>query len=249
MTTINQDLTAPFDLVVIGGGSGGVACARRAASHGARVALVEQDRLGGTCVIRGCVPKKLMMYASRLGPEFAEAAAWGWSLSPPTFSMARWQATKQQEIHRLEALYGNLLHNSGVQVLRGQARLLDAGRVAVGEHVLHTQRIVIATGGRPSTTHIPGLEQAMTSNELLDLTELPRRVGLIGAGFIALEFASILRGLGSEVEVFYRSDLPLRGFDHDLRTRLAGRGAVPVTGRRQPVRDGGEGRASIARVC
>lgn len=210
-----------FDLLVVGGGSGGVACARRAAAHGARVGLVEMDRLGGTCVIRGCVPKKLMMYASALGPAFATAGSWGWQAPASRFDMAIWQAAKQREIDRLEGVYGDLLAKSGVKVLRGQARLVAPDTAEVGDQLLRARHIVLATGGRPSTDGVPGIERVMTSNDALNLSELPGSIGILGAGFIALEFACIFRGLGAQVAVFYRGEWPLRGFDQDLRIRIA----------------------------
>ncbi|HEX4916618.1 MAG TPA: glutathione-disulfide reductase [Limnobacter sp.] len=210
-----------YDLVVIGGGSGGVASARRAASHGAKVALIENNRLGGTCVIRGCVPKKLMMYAAQFGQTLREGLQPGWRIEHAQFDMATWQSAKTQEINRLEGIYAKLLANSGVEVIHGTGRVLSASQVQVGEHTLNTKRILIATGASPNRRAFPGLETAATSNELLDLTELPKRVGVIGAGYIALEFACILRGLGAEVHVFYRDDLPLRGFDNSIRNKLA----------------------------
>ena len=215
-------VNAPYDLVVIGGGSGGVASARRAAAHGAKVALIERDRLGGTCVIRGCVPKKLMMYAAKFGRELAEAGPYGWDVSGAQFNMATWQANKRVEIDRLEGIYSRMLENSGVTVFRGNATVRDAQTVLVdGDHALAAKRILIATGGRANRHAVPGIEQAMTSDDILDLYAIPKRLGVLGAGYIALEFASIMQGLGSEVTVFYRDHLPLRGFDESMRVKLA----------------------------
>lgn len=210
-----------FDLIVIGGGSGGVACARRAAAHGARVALIERDRLGGTCVIRGCVPKKLMMYASRLSGEWGESHAWGWTAQPPRFDMAAWQSAKRIEIDRLEAVYRDLLSNSGVAWYVGHAQLTGPGLVTIGDQLLASSRIVLATGSRPNRAGIDGLHAAMTSDDVLDLQYLPRRIAIVGGGFIAMEFASILRGFGADVAVFFRANLPLRGFDLSLRQHCA----------------------------
>ena len=217
-----EPVNAPYDLVVIGGGSGGVASARRAAAHGAKVALVERDRLGGTCVIRGCVPKKLMMYAAKFGRELAEAGPYGWDVSGAQFNMATWQANKRVEIDRLEGIYSRMLENSGVTVFRGNATVRDAQTVLVdGDHALAAKRILIATGGRANRHAVPGIEQAMTSDDILDLYAIPKRLGVLGAGYIALEFASIMQGLGSEVTVFYSDHLPLRGFDESMRVKLA----------------------------
>lgn len=214
-------MSTPYDLIVIGGGSGGVASARRAASYGAKVALIEASRLGGTCVIRGCVPKKLMMYAAQFGQTLREGLQPGWQLAGADFSMAHWQAAKQQEITRLENLYAHMLTHSGVEVIHGHGVIQSATEVRVGDRLLSTQRILIATGGSPRRDTFEGLGLAATSDELLDLTALPARVGVIGAGYIGLEFACILRGLGTQVSVFFRENAPLRGFDADIRTRLA----------------------------
>ncbi|MFB0914921.1 MAG: FAD-dependent oxidoreductase, partial [Burkholderiaceae bacterium] len=215
-----------FDLLVIGGGSGGVASARRAAAHGARVALVERDRLGGTCVIRGCVPKKLMMYAAKFGRELPEIAAYGWRMDNATFDMATWQDNKSKEIDRLEGIYSKMLDSSGVTLFRGDATIVDAATVSVSGNdgvqvTLTTKRLLVATGGRVNRHAFPGLEHALSSDDILNLRHVPKRLGVLGAGYIALEFASILRGLGSEVTVFYRDHLPLRGFDNSTRTKLA----------------------------
>ncbi|UFS55594.1 glutathione-disulfide reductase [Comamonadaceae bacterium M7527] len=220
VTTVQQ--AQEFDLLVIGGGSGGVASARRAAAHGVRVALVERDRLGGTCVIRGCVPKKLMMYASKFGRELPEMAAYGWRFEGATFEMDTWQTNKAAEIDRLEGIYNRMLDGSGVTVFRGDATIVDANTVSVdGTTTIKAKRLLIATGARVNRHAVPGIEQALTSDDILDLRHVPKRLGVLGAGYIALEFASILRGLGSDVTVFYRDHLPLRGFDNSTRAKLA----------------------------
>lgn len=214
---MNQD----YDLVVIGAGSGGVAASRRAAAHGAKVLIAEADRVGGTCVIRGCVPKKLMMYAAGYGQALQEAAGYGWTGVGGRFEMARWADAKAAETARLEAIYRRLLADSGVELVQGRAQLLAPGRVRIGERELRAARVLIATGGTPAHDALPGLALAMSSNEVLDLRELPATLLVIGAGYIAVEFASILAGLGSRVTLAYRGELPLRGFDTDLRQRLA----------------------------
>jgi glutathione reductase (NADPH) len=210
-----------FDLVVIGAGSGGVAASRRAAAHGARVLIAEADRVGGTCVIRGCVPKKLMMYAAGFAQAFDEARGYGWTGVAGRFDMSRWADAKAAETARLEGIYRKLLADSGVELAAGQARLLGGGAVAVGDRTVRAQRVLIATGGRPSRDALPGLSLAMTSNEVLDLRELPASLLVVGGGYIAVEFASILAGLGVKVTMAFRGALPLRGFDPDLQQRLA----------------------------
>jgi glutathione reductase (NADPH) len=210
-----------YDLVTIGAGSGGVAASRRAAALGARVAICEGDRVGGTCVIRGCVPKKLMMYAAQFADAFADAPGYGWNLVPPDFDLAALVQAKNAETARLEGIYRNMLDGAGVTLLEGQARLVDAHTVAVGERQVSARHILIATGGTPSHPPIDGLELAISSNELLDLAAQPRRLLVLGAGYIAVEFAGIFAGLGSEVTLAYRAQLPLRGFDDDIRRRLA----------------------------
>ena len=187
------------DLFVIGGGSGGVRAARIAAQHGARVMVAEEYRLGGTCVIRGCVPKKLLVYASRFRGEFEDAAGFGWTVPHATFDWATLIANKDKEIARLEAAYGSLLAKSGVKVVKTRAMLLDAHtvRLANGDRV-SAAHVLIATGGAPSYgDNIPGIEHAISSNEAFHLPELPRRVVIQGGGYIAVEFAGIFAGLGS----------------------------------------------------
>lgn len=210
-----------YDLVTIGAGSGGVAASRRAAALGARVAICEGDRVGGTCVIRGCVPKKLMMYASQFADAFEDAPGYGWSVAQPEFDLAALIGAKNKETERLEGIYRTMLSNAGVTVLEGNGCLVDAHTVSVGGQQVTAKYILIATGGKPSHPPIEGLELAMDSNGLLEMTEQPRRLLVLGAGYIGIEFAGIFAGLGSEVTVAYRGDLPLRGFDMDIRTRLA----------------------------
>jgi glutathione reductase (NADPH) len=210
-----------YDLVVIGGGSGGVACARRAASYGAKVILIEEDRLGGTCVIRGCVPKKLMLYAAQFGASLRDGLQPGWTVTGSSFDMAAWQSAKQVEIDRLEGIYSRMLVNSSVETLHGRGVIHSPHSVRVNGQVLRTQRILIATGGLPNVKAFEGIELAATSNEVLDLTHLPSHIAIIGAGYIALEFACILRGLGVDVSVFYRGQLPLSGFDLSIQQKMA----------------------------
>jgi len=225
------------DLFVIGGGSGGVRAARIAAQHGARVMLAEEYRLGGTCVIRGCVPKKLLVYASRFHGEFEDAAGFGWTVPHATFDWATLIANKDKEIARLEAAYGSLMEKSGVKVVKNRATLTDAHTVQVanGDRV-KAAHVLISTGGTPSYgDKIPGIEHAISSNEAFHLPELPRRVVIQGGGYIAVEFAGIFAGLGAHVTLVYRGENILRGFDDDVRQHLRAdmekRGIRVVTGR------------------
>ncbi|HET9645351.1 MAG TPA: glutathione-disulfide reductase [Burkholderiaceae bacterium] len=212
-----------YDLIVIGGGSGGVATARRAAHHGARVALAEAGRVGGTCVLRGCVPKKLLMYAAQYGEALREAVGYGWKLGDqtPSFRMQAWQAAKTRETSRLEQVYRDLLHGSGVELIGTHARLDGPGAVRAAERLLRAPHIVLATGSSPIRDSIEGIAECPTSDDLLELTELPASAAVVGGGYIAIEFASMLARLGVRATVLYRDRLPLRGFDEDLRTRVA----------------------------
>ncbi len=210
-----------FDLVTIGAGSGGVAASRRAAAHGARVAICEGDRVGGTCVIRGCVPKKLLMYASQFADAFADSTGFGWSGVPPDFDLRTLIEAKNRETARLEGIYRRMLVDAGVTLLEGQARLIDAHTVEVGGRRVTAGHVLIATGGRPSQPPVDGLSLAISSDELLDLTEQPRRLLVLGSGYIAVEFAGIFAGFGSAVTLAYRAEMPLRSFDDDVRHRLA----------------------------
>ena len=209
------------DLIVIGGGSGGVAGSRRAAAHGAKVAIVEADRFGGTCVIRGCVPKKLMMYAAGFAQQFKDAEGFGWSDVHARFEMPRWADAKKREIDRLERIYDEMLANAGVEIVRGHGKLVSVNEVDVDGRRIAAPRILVATGGAPSADALPGLAAAMTSNDVLDLREVPESLLVIGGGYIAVEFASILAAIGSQVTLAYRDSFPLRGFDAELRGRLA----------------------------
>jgi len=211
-----------YDLFVIGGGSGGVRGARMAAATGARVAIAEAYRYGGTCVIRGCVPKKLLSYASHFHEDFEDAAGFGWTMPEASFDWARLIANKDQEIGRLEGIYENLLRNAGVAFFHGHARLLDRHTVEVGDRRFTAGTILIATGGAPTFPMEPGWEHGISSNEAFHLEELPKRVVIAGGGYIAVEFAGIFNGLGSEVTQIYRGPQILRGFDDDVRNTLAG---------------------------
>ena len=211
---------AEFDLLVIGGGSGGVACARRAAGYGARAAVIENDRLGGTCVHRGCIPKKLLVYASHFSHDFEDAAGYGWTVGERAFDWPAMVEAKSAELDRLEGIYERLLRNASATYIPGTGRLLDAHTVAVGDETHRAETIVIATGGRPTMPAIPGIEHAISSDEMFDLPALPERMVIVGGGYIACEFACIMQGLGSSVIQLYRRDLPLRGFDLDLREVL-----------------------------
>ena len=210
------------DLFVIGAGSGGVRAARVAAGYGARVMIAEQYRVGGTCVIRGCVPKKLLVYASRFSDEFEDAAGYGWSVSEPKFHWPALIANKDREIARLEAAYTNTLERFDVTLVKSRAALEDAHtvRMATGAHV-RAETILISTGAWPHLgPKIPGLEHAISSNEAFHMPELPRRIVIQGGGYIAVEFACIFAGLGSKVALIYRGENILRGFDDDVREHL-----------------------------
>jgi len=227
-----------FDLVVIGGGSGGVRAARIASQHGARVALVEAWRVGGTCVIRGCVPKKLMVYASRFAQEFEEAAGFGWSVGERRFDWATLKAHRDREVARLEGVYAANLDKAGVTVLKDHARFDDAHTVVLGSsgERLRAAHVLVATGATPAMgAPIPGIELAHSSNEIFEWHALPQRVVIQGGGYIAVEFACLLGALGAQVTLVYRGEQILRGFDADLRTRLQAQMAVDgieiVTGR------------------
>jgi glutathione reductase (NADPH) len=210
------------DLFVIGGGSGGVRAARIAAGHGARVMIAEEYRMGGTCVIRGCVPKKLFVIGSHVRHEIDDAAGFGWTIPEATFDWATMVANKDKEIARLEGIYTANVEKAGVRIVKTRAVIEDAHtlRLTNGETVT-ARHILIATGGMPNHgAAIPGIEHVISSNEAFHLEELPRRVVIQGGGYIALEFAGIFAGFGADVTVIYRGDNILRGFDEDVRAHV-----------------------------
>jgi glutathione reductase (NADPH) len=214
-------MTHDYDLFVIGGGSGGVRCARIAASHGAKVAIAEERHWGGTCVNVGCVPKKLMVQAAEYGAYAEDAKGFGWTIPTATHDWAALMAVKNQEITRLNGIYVKLLENSGVQCFEGRASFIDAHTLQVGNQRVSAARIVIAVGGHPAWPDIEGADLGIVSDQAFFLPELPKRVTLVGGGYIGVEFAGIFRGLGAEVDLLYRQRLPLRGFDHEIREHLA----------------------------
>lgn len=208
-----------FDLIVIGAGSGGVRLARMSAQRGARVAVVESRYLGGTCVNVGCVPKKLFVYGAHVHDELEDAAGYGWNvpLENVTFDWPTLVANKNAEIERLNGIYGRLLENAGVTVIEGTASLSDGNTVVVGDQSYTARHITVATGSWPVVPDIPGKEGILTSNEMFYLPQLPKQAVVWGGGYIAVEFAGILAGLGVETTLLYRGDLFLRGFDGDVR--------------------------------
>ncbi|MEN9870294.1 MAG: glutathione-disulfide reductase, partial [Cyanobacteriota bacterium] len=227
-----------FDLFVIGAGSGGIATARRAAQHGAKVGIVESDRLGGTCVNRGCVPKKLMVYASHFPYQFEESAGYGWTVGETSFDWLKMITAVNNEVDRLNGIYQRMLDNSEVKVYRGYGKFVDAHTIEIGEHNLDSpfnagnprnglsrkitaEKILIAVGGKPVKPDcIKGIEHAITSREIFNVQEQPKRMVIIGGGYIGVEFACILNALGTEVTVVIRGDKILRGFDEDIRDEI-----------------------------
>ncbi|OJH36431.1 glutathione-disulfide reductase [Cystobacter ferrugineus] len=210
-----------FDLFTLGGGSGGVAASRRAGGYGARVALCEDQAVGGTCVHRGCVPKKLLVHGAHFRAEFEDAVGHGWSIAEPGFDWKKLQAGKDRELERLDGVYRRLLHESGVRLIEGRGRVVDAHTVEVNGQ-RHTARyILVATGSHPFLPQLPGIEHVITSDGALRLPELPRRVAIVGGGYIGVEFAGIFNALGSRVTMFLRGGTVLRGFDDDVRAVLA----------------------------
>jgi len=210
-----------FDMFTIGAGSGGVASSRRAGSYGAKVGICEDSRVGGTCVIRGCVPKKLLVYGAQFADAFVEAKGFGWTVAAPVHDWAALIAAKDREIARLEGIYRDLLKSAHVALIEGRGRLIDPHTVEIEGKRYTAAHVLIATGGHPVMPAIPGIEHAISSNEALDLPALPRRVTIVGGGYIAVEFAGIFQGLGAEVRLVIRGEEPLTGFDDDIRVCLA----------------------------
>jgi glutathione reductase (NADPH) len=214
-----------FDLFVIGGGSGGVRAARMAAQRGARVALAEAAALGGTCVNVGCIPKKLYALAAHYAHDFHDAAGFGWDVGTPRFDWHRLRANRAREIARLNGVYEQLLHGAGVHILRGWASLVDAHTVRLqttqGVQQFSAAHILVATGGTPTVPAVAGAELGVSSDAMFDLEPFPRRLAVVGGGYIACEFASIFRGLGADVQLLYRGEQILRGFDADVQHFLA----------------------------
>jgi glutathione reductase (NADPH) len=210
-----------FDLFTIGAGSGGVAASRRAGSHGARVAICEADRVGGTCVLRGCVPKKLLVYASHLRDELDDAAGYGWAIGTPTLDWARLVAAKDAELDRLNGVYLRLLAGAGVELVEGRGVLVDPHTVEVQGRRFTAERILVCTGGTPNVPDVPGAELGITSDQALALTSIPRRIVIAGGGYIAVEFAGIFAGAGAKVTLLVRGYGVLREFDEDVHAALA----------------------------
>lgn len=213
--------TYQYDLLVIGAGSGGVRAARFASQYGARVAIAEDLYLGGTCVNVGCVPKKLMVNASHFEELFRDSVGYGWTPGAPGFDWGTLIANKDREISRLNEIYGRLLEQAGATIYRAHARLLDEHTAQIGAQTVTAANILLATGCWPWVPEFPGSEYAITSNELFHLEALPRRMVIVGGGYVAVEFAGVFNGLGVETRIVYRGDLFLRGFDTKVRSHLA----------------------------
>ena len=209
-----------YDLFVIGAGSGGVRAARMSASHGANVAIAEEHRVGGTCVIRGCVPKKLFVYASHFAEEFEDAAGFGWEVGQSSFDWSKLIANKDTEIDRLNKIYMRNLEASGVEILNGRAVFKDAHTVLLDGREITANYILIAVGATPFMPQIEGIEHAISSNEAFYLKDFPSDITIVGGGYIAVEFAGIFNGLGANVTLVYRGEEILRGFDGDIRTHV-----------------------------
>jgi glutathione reductase (NADPH) len=211
-----------FDLFTIGAGSGGVAGTRRAGAFGARTAICEELRIGGTCVLRGCVPKKLLVYGSEFASAFADAPGFGWTVPEATHDWGALIAAKDKELDRLHQIYVNMLNNAKVEIVDGRGVVVDPHTVEVNGKSYTAENIMVAVGGWPETPQLPGIEHVISSNEALDLKERPKRIVIVGGGYIAVEFAGIFNGFGSEVIEIIRQPELLRGFDEDLRVHLGG---------------------------
>lgn len=210
-----------YDLITLGAGSGGVRASRLAGGYGARVAVIEESRIGGTCVMRGCVPKKLLIYGAHFAEDMEDAKGYGWSVGSVSFDWSALIAGKNRELDRLEGIYRRILRDNKVDLVEGRGRVVGPHTVEVNGKRLTAARILVAVGGWPMLPAIPGIENAITSNEALDLPELPKEIVIVGGGFIAVEFTGIFHALGSKVTLVIRADNILRGFDQDIRTDLA----------------------------
>lgn len=213
-------MTYDYDLFVIGGGSGGLAASKRAASYGAKVAIAEGDLVGGTCVIRGCIPKKLMVYGSHFPALFNDAAGYGWSVGETKLNWEHFITSIDKEVRRLSHLHIGFLERASVELIQSRAKFVDPHTLEVDGRKVTAQKILIAVGGRPVKPDLPGMEYAITSNEIFHLQEQPKHIAIIGAGYIGVEFACIMRGLGCEVTQIIRGDRILRGFDDDIRNNI-----------------------------
>ena len=221
MMTAHLNSSFEYDLLVIGGGSGGVAAAQQAAQYGARVALVERDALGGTCVNRGCVPKKLMLYASDFARQFKAAQGYGWEVPQPKLHWSRFCDRLHQHVAHLQQVYRQKLQDSGVEILQGQARFIDEHKVEIeGDRPVTAATLLLAVGGHPVRPDIPGIEQAITSREMFHLPEVPRRLGVLGGGYIGVEFGCMMEALGAEVTIIDSEALILSRFDREVRQTL-----------------------------
>jgi glutathione reductase (NADPH) len=212
--------TYDFDLITIGAGSGGVRATRLAGGYGARAAIVEESRVGGTCVMRGCVPKKLLVYGAHFAEDFEDARGYGWTMAKPELDWPTLIGNKNTELNRLEGIYERILRDNNVSLLRGRGRVADAHTVEVDGKSYTAGKILIACGGWPAMPAIRGIEHVISSNEALDLADLPRRIVIVGGGYIAVEFAGIFNALGVEVTQIIRAAAILRGFDEDVRECL-----------------------------
>ncbi len=210
-----------FDFFVLGAGSAGVRAARVAASHGARVAICEERAFGGTCVNVGCIPKKLLVYGSDVATELEDARSYGWSFGDVRFDFAALADGKDREVARLAGVYRGLLEKAGVTILEGRGRFIDAHTLAVGDHRVTAEHVLVATGGRPRRPDIPGAELGITSDDVFRMRSLPRRIVAIGGGYVALEFAGVFRGFGVETHVVHRGSRLVSHFDHDVGTAVA----------------------------
>ena len=209
-----------YDLITIGAGSGGVRASRLAGGYGAKVAVCEEDRVGGTCVLRGCIPKKLLIYGAHYADYMEDAVNYGWTIEGASHDWTKLIANKNTELDRLNGIYLRILRDNNVDLKEGRGVLVDDHTVEIAGERLTAENILIAVGGRPTMPDIPGIEQVITSNEALELPKLPKRVVIVGGGYIAVEFAGIFSGLGVEVTEIIRADNILRGFDIDMRTSL-----------------------------